>query len=304
MRRSAAFGASAMSQIDAIRRLLAKHDLSTVADRIVQSTKPSFQLRASNTNGAAPARSRLGGVPDLPNEGAWPVLGREALTFIGQIALDELPRDAAVNPLPNAGLLSFFYEAEGQPWGRATSERSSWRVLYTDDTQRLTRIQKPPRPVPVALRSLEIAFVPAITVPSMRSIELDRLELSRAQLDRYLNFQAAFTEAAWGGACEHQLLGHPDGIQGCMQRTAQFVSRDEPLPPGVHSYYKHPRAAELIPGAFDWQLLLQVDSDIRVGSEGNLGVMWGDAGRIYFWMHRDDLAARRFDQSWLFLQCG
>jgi len=32
--------------------------------------------------------------------------------------------------------------------------------------------------------------------------------------------------------------------------------------------------------------------------------MWGDLGRIYYWIRDDDLAARRFDRSWLVLQCG
>jgi hypothetical protein len=35
-----------------------------------------------------------------------------------------------------------------------------------------------------------------------------------------------------------------------------------------------------------------------------LGVMWGDAGKIFFWIHKDDLSNRRFNNSWLFLQCG
>lgn len=33
------------------------------------------------------------------------------------------------------------------------------------------------------------------------------------------------------------------------------------------------------------------------------GLMWGDAGCLYFRIRRDDLEARRFDQAWLILQC-
>ncbi len=53
-------------------------------------------------------------------------------------------------------------------------------------------------------------------------------------------------------------------------------------------------------GAKDWILLLQVDTDDD--SDGP-GWMWGDCGRIYFWIRRQDLAARRFDRAWTVLQC-
>ena len=32
-------------------------------------------------------------------------------------------------------------------------------------------------------------------------------------------------------------------------------------------------------------------------------VMWGDAGIIYFWIRESDARARRFDASWVILQC-
>ena len=31
--------------------------------------------------------------------------------------------------------------------------------------------------------------------------------------------------------------------------------------------------------------------------------MFGDCGRIYFYIRREDLLARRFDRAWLVLQC-
>ena len=68
---------------------------------------------------------------------------------------------------------------------------------------------------------------------------------------------------------------------------------------GDPSGRKTPQAAALLPGAAQWQLLLQVDSD-----EEGTGFMWGDMGRIYYWIRESDLRERRFDRSWLILQCG
>jgi uncharacterized protein YwqG len=45
------------------------------------------------------------------------------------------------------------------------------------------------------------------------------------------------------------------------------------------------------------RFLLQVDSDDAAG------MMWGDAGMLYFWIRDDDLAARRFDRAWCVMQC-
>jgi uncharacterized protein YwqG len=32
--------------------------------------------------------------------------------------------------------------------------------------------------------------------------------------------------------------------------------------------------------------------------------MWGDRGMLYFYIKRQDLAARRFENAWFSLQCG
>ena len=55
-----------------------------------------------------------------------------------------------------------------------------------------------------------------------------------------------------------------------------------------------------IAAAADWVLLLQVDTDDY--KEGP-GWMWGDAGIVYFWIHRDDLTARAFDKVIAIEQC-
>ncbi|MHC4402544.1 MAG: DUF1963 domain-containing protein [Planctomycetota bacterium] len=67
---------------------------------------------------------------------------------------------------------------------------------------------------------------------------------------------------------------------------------------GDETGYDDPRRKELEKGAADWQLLLQIDSD-----EDNAGMMWGDMGRLYFWIRRDDLKKQAFGNVWMVLQC-
>ena len=78
-----------------------------------------------------------------------------------------------------------------------------------------------------------------------------------------------------------------------MQTECQFVTNGIYMgdDPG-----DNPRLARLRRGAADWQLLLQVDSDPTTG------MTWGDNGQLYFWIRRQDLAARKFDQAWLICQ--
>jgi uncharacterized protein YwqG len=48
----------------------------------------------------------------------------------------------------------------------------------------------------------------------------------------------------------------------------------------------------------EWRVLLQVDTD------GRLGTNWGDAGEIYYWIKEADAAGRAFDRAWVILQCA
>ena len=66
---------------------------------------------------------------------------------------------------------------------------------------------------------------------------------------------------------------------------------------GDASGYHDPRAKELGPGRSEWQLLLQLDTD------DNAEMMWGDAGTLYFWIKRADLANRNFADCWMIFQC-
>ena len=66
---------------------------------------------------------------------------------------------------------------------------------------------------------------------------------------------------------------------------------------GDSTGYNDPRRPALEAGADDWQLLLQIDSD------DHMGTVWGDCGRVYYWIRQQDLRDRDFGKAWLVLQC-
>ena len=47
----------------------------------------------------------------------------------------------------------------------------------------------------------------------------------------------------------------------------------------------------------NWNLLLQIDSNDEID------MMWVDSGRIYLWITDENLKNRKFENSWLILQC-
>lgn len=89
----------------------------------------------------------------------------------------------------------------------------------------------------------------------------------------------------------HRLFGYCQSIQGPMEIECELGRL------GVNRSDKNAfrQAKE---NAKQWRLLLQVDSD-----SDQSDMMWGDAGRLYFWIRREDLSAANFENCWLVSQC-
>jgi uncharacterized protein YwqG len=236
--------------------------------------------------------SEIGGRPDLPPDIEWPRWNDTPLSFIAQFNLGEIAEYDMENALPHAGLLYFFYEADEQPWGNA-EERGSWKVLYyTDEISRLSRTAPPTELSKYGyFEPCALAFSIRATLPSWDSALIEQINLSQEEKEAYSALDDAIHEANdETEAFNHKLLGYPDQIQGDMQVECQLRSN------GVEGL-SSPEAKELEPGAVDWRLLFQVDSD------ENPDMQWGDSGCIYYWIRNDDLQAQRFDNAWLILQC-
>lgn len=48
-----------------------------------------------------------------------------------------------------------------------------------------------------------------------------------------------------------------------------------------------------------WMLLFQLD----IVENDDFELMFGDCGHIYFYITKEDLSERKFDNTWLILQC-
>ena len=283
---------------DLLRRLRAV-DLGRVADRLVEAAEPSVRFTAQRVDEASlpVGSSKLGGRPDVRSDFPWPSWKGQPLSFLGQIDLADVVGYPGADALPESGLLLFFYEALAQgAWGFDPEDRGSGVVVYASaPRESLVRRDPPPELEGTAFGACALRFRERLTLPWWQSIFVQGLELSNEEVDRY-DALIEELEQEDEGDLIHQILGHPIPIQNEMQLECQLVSHG--INVGGPAGYEDPRVAELAAGATAWRLLLQLDS------EEAAGMMWGDMGRLYFWIRAEDLADFRFEESWLVLQCG
>jgi hypothetical protein len=257
--------------------------------------------------------SRFGGSPDVPDDLEWPANRHgEPLAFLAQINLRKAAGRSPLSELPADGWLWIFYDLRKGPSGHA-SDFNGWRVLHGKRDSRLAR-RAPPRESGASLFACSLKFHRQNALPSLTTLLAD--ESVSKRLRSFLagdgeKYNAA-RERLMRRVSGHRLLGYPDEVQGPMHQgfTSALVqtrsmrginpfTQEKVVFPGrtLAGVPKDVRALVRAPGP--WRLLLQLDTD-----EDGPGWMWGDAGRLYFWIRERDLAAGEFSRVWIALQGG
>lgn len=234
------------------------------------------------------SKSKIGGLPALSHGFDFPKnhMGHY-LSFIGQINCAEISRFDHSGLLPKQGLISFFYSAEMEAWGFAPEDKNSFKVCYFENTDELCKIEFPADLKPYARYTSNLVnCTPCLSIPTWEYDSVLGL-IADKDCDNYMEISKG---------SDNQVFGYANCIQGPMELECQLVING--LYCGDRSGYEHPAAAALNEGKDDWILLLQIDSE-----EEKTGMMWGDSGRIYFWIKKQDLQAKRFDKCWCILQC-
>jgi uncharacterized protein YwqG len=281
-------------------------------------------------------RTRLGGAPDLPEGFRWPTRRRtrvrygdriEAgapLAFVAQINLAELsPIDGAEPQLPTHGMLWFFYDAQFLAFDAEDADR--FHVVYSEvgpDDLRRAEARAPVDegpfevfdPVVLAPRAeLSLPSADADPERGLPTMDEDELETYH-ELVEHRNLRGAEAHASTDDEGlptlpppVHRVLGWPHLIQGDnMEIECEASTRGRGMLGRLGGAVRSATAGgsrEDEKRAFkrtardSWRLLLQVDSDEAAG------MMWGDAGMLYFWIRADDLAARRLERVWCVMEC-
>jgi len=108
---------------EGLRSALHRQGLGRVAEDLLAMAAPMVRIYAKPAEDEAIpiGASKLGGQPDLPEGVEWPAW-HEPMGFLGQFNLAEVAPHDTEAALPTAGLLSFFFETDGEPlysarWG-------------------------------------------------------------------------------------------------------------------------------------------------------------------------------------------
>ncbi|MBS1955317.1 MAG: DUF1963 domain-containing protein [Cyanobacteria bacterium SZAS-4] len=244
-------------------------------------------------DGADPnlGQSKMGGLPDLPVGMRWPhSKDKISLSFLCQLNLSESDQTMEWH-LPRKGMLYFFYDAKGQPWG-AQSDKGQWQVIYSADTSDLQAMEEEPGDLDedTIFGETRLSFKLEQTLPDCKEPCFYNATVSHETIRTY----DKALEEWYGSTPYHRLFGQPQLIQNSMQFECELAFN------GYDSMKSHKGAKfeKMEKTAFkDWILLLQIDTN------EDDGMMWGDGGRLYFWIRRDDLAKLNFENVWVVLQC-
>lgn len=307
-------------------KALRKCGLHALAKEIAAEGRPALVLAQADTNEAQ--RTKLGGVPDLPDEMDWPIregysrtdhkgdlvstqylhapdgvsvedyhFRPQPLDFIAQVDLAEMAGPITLEAkLPQAGMLYFFYDAIATRWGFDPRDAPGFRVLFYDGSGAL-RSTAAPRKATAECDFPEVRLAPrgGFSIPSARRLAELLPNITNEMCHAYDDAAIETFRPHQPATYLNQLVGLPSEIQNPMEYECALVTSGIYL--GDPAYHT-PEAKIILAQKTDWQLLLQIDSD------DDANMMWGDLGLLYWWIRRSDLEARDFSKVWLILQCS
>ena len=230
---------------ESIRKSLSSSRRGTIYKKKQKTSKNAFCLVREEK-----ANSKLGGLPNLPEDVPWPCnVDGEAMAFVAQIDLAEVPRIKNCPAFPKSGAVLFFYNPEYY----MNLDKSFGKTVYVPNLSK--EEYSAPESMDMAFMTKtekRIGFEPVTSMkPTTPDEELDEISA-------------------------HQLFGYPVMIQDgdmqeeCVERCGGNIE--------------------------DWILLLQLDGD------SELPMIWGDAGRAYYWIRKQDLAVGDFSNTYMTIQ--
>lgn len=256
--------AAAAARAEATRQVLDDmRRLAQPALTLIEAERPGF--------------SKLGGEPDLPPDVEWPRAEGRSLAFLAQLDLEEVRSGGGPDWLPREGKLWAFNDDDGYGSAdhlrvlHAASDAATVRHAFPDDLGKRHRFGEQ-----------RVGFRLDMVAPSLDWLGVDPRVLDISRLNE--SELAAAPQGLHRDERQHRVGGYPSEIQDeRMSITAELLARglslNGPLPPDIEE------------AAHEWRLLLQVDSDPQ------LGMNFGDAGRLYVFIKEKDARAGDFSKT-------
>ncbi len=242
-----------------IRAVYEAYGIGDLAEGALASAEPAVAVTARplrSGEALSAGQSRLGGDPDLPRQTTWPNRDGVPLYFLGQFRLSELPS------FPAADREKLLLPQRGLLWLWYDAAREPWGFKPNDETAWQVWFEEDES---IPLSRVAAPARPSSAPPMYRACRLEmRRIVSLAHAD--------------GAASIHDLsdLYARDLIEGehCHQVRGQVDLEDVPTRDNERPL-----------------LLFKIGTDQK-----GPGWCWCDAGELYFWISRVDLARRDFSR--------
>lgn len=279
-----------------------------IKKELIKSACNSIRLSIGGDTEHIVGGTRFGGKPDVPEGFKWDYFEGEGnitdsavkprpLAFIAQFDLDEMSRYDTDGLLPKTGVLSFFYEMESMRWGFDPKDNGCARVYWFPDKNTLHTAEFPD--------DLDEYYrFPEFKITAKSEKSYASFEDFSLQRDEWVEDWDEFESAEESLGIEEpdecsKLLGWANPLQGNMTQPCELIARGYYLGHGWDDISPRDRQESAQWANRDWTLLFQLDCI----TDSDFELAFGDGGRIYFYIRREDLAARNFDNVWLILQC-
>lgn len=254
-------------------------------DYFEKQLKPEIRFKLSRTaeKDIRFGQSKIGGRPDLPEKILWPQqMNGKYLAFLAQINFTELSHEEL--DFPKEGILYFFYSEDQDLY--SSDDSDNFKLIFIRNPNSLLRIESPP-----TFTVLKDGIFEPCTLKFTNSYSLPNWqhEFVTKQFENMKEFPyelfSVFEQP------NTKLGGHADNIQGTMEFECEMRSRG-------YSWNNIPveELESIMHSQYNWKLLFQLDSHIE--SE----MMWGDGGKLYFWIRESDFNDYQFDKTRLIIQ--
>jgi nucleoid DNA-binding protein len=200
-----------------------------------------------------------------------------------------------------------------------SSKRRNFRVLYSAGRLANLPLCGFPNELEDEYRYQGVRFeagTAELSMPFPNDPVLSPLCLTRDEQEQYLSFVRQLMESrerfrgrAGSDTGEHAVGGYPDYIQPPDPRLrAELITTG--LYPRVQGRGRNPATGESISSKEDEPLLEKAEAAMQdwqslfvVDSEQSADILWGDMGRLYYLIRKDDLQKRAFENVWIEFDC-
>ena len=260
------------------------------------------KLESANENTQNSIKSKIGGKPFLPKEINWfrnTFMGEEnngkPLSFLAQFNMEELLKFDLDHMLPKKGMLYFFYDFYEEPIGCMTKEKNGAKIFFYDGNMEELEEQAFPQDLnkEFCIPQFNIHFSTRYEVPmceEYREIMQDNI--------RYDDYNSELDSLCLNRNNDEEvtkILGYADLCQGSMLLQCEMIRNG--IDCNDFKYLKYQN--KYIDASAEWILLFQIDTI----SNSDFELMFGDCGRLYFYIRKEDLKEKNFEKGWFISQC-